>query len=61
MAAEIVETNSNVRVGAITELFPRTTIMSGYEPFADGKRFLVNRLIEPKETDPITIVVNWTE
>lgn len=33
--------------------------MSDYEPFADGKRFLINRLIEPKETDPITIVVNW--
>jgi hypothetical protein len=35
--------------------------MSEYDPFPDGKRFLVNRLIEPKETDPITLVTNWTE
>ena len=60
MAAEIREAGTSLRVGAITALFPRTPIMSDYEPFADGRRFLINRLIEPKETDPVTIVVNWT-
>ena len=61
MAAEIRSAGSSIQVGAIRELFTRTPIMAEYEPFADGKRFLINRLIEPTETDPVTIVVNWTE
>jgi hypothetical protein len=61
MAASIGEAGSSLRVGAITELFPRTPIMSDFDPFPDGKRFLVNRLIEPKETEPVTLVVNWIE
>ncbi len=61
MAAEIREARSSLQVGTIQELFSRTPIMSDCEPFSDGKSFIVNRLIEPKETDPVTIVVNWTE
>jgi len=61
MAADIREAGSSVQVGTIQALFSRTPIMAEYEPFADGKSFLMNRLIEPKETDPVTIVVNWTE
>jgi serine/threonine protein kinase len=61
MAAEIRVKGSNVEVGAVRPLFTRTPMMGEYDLFPDGKRFLINRLIEPKETDPITIVVNWTE
>jgi Tol biopolymer transport system component len=61
MAAEIHYTGSSVEAGTIREIFARSPIMAEYEPFADGKRFLINRLIEPAETDPVTIVVNWTE
>jgi serine/threonine protein kinase len=59
MRAEIVTRGGSLEVGRVQELFVRTPIMSDYDPFPDGKRFLINRQIEPKETDPITIVVNW--
>ena len=61
MAAEIQSTGSSVTIGAVKELFARTPIMAEYDVFPDGKRFLINRLIEPSETDPVTIVVNWME
>ncbi|MEX2117842.1 MAG: hypothetical protein WEB37_13250, partial [Bacteroidota bacterium] len=61
MSAEIRSTGSSVAIGVVQELFARTPIMAEYDVFPDGKRFLINRLIEPSETDPVTIVVNWTE
>ena len=35
--------------------------MEEYDVFPDGKRFLINRVIEPTETDPVTILVNWEQ
>jgi serine/threonine protein kinase len=60
MAAEIRSSGSSIFVGAARELFARTPIMAEYDVFPDGNRFLINRDIEPTETDPVTIVVNWT-
>jgi serine/threonine protein kinase len=61
MSAEIRSSGSSMEIGTARELFPRTPIMEAYDVFPDGKRFLINRVIEPTETDPVTIVVNWTE
>jgi Tol biopolymer transport system component len=61
MAVEIRSNGPAIEAGTTRTLFTRTPLMSEYDPFPDGKRFLVNRLIEPKETDPITLVTNWTE
>lgn len=61
MSAEIRFTGSIVTIGKVLELFARTPIMEAYDVFSDGRRFLINRLIEPTETNPVTIVVNWTE
>ncbi|MBI4417903.1 MAG: PD40 domain-containing protein, partial [Ignavibacteriales bacterium] len=61
MAAEIRVSGSTVVIGTEQELFTRTPIMSDYDVFPDGKRFLINRTIEPTGTDPLTIFVNWTE
>jgi len=60
MAAEIRASATSISVGTLRELFARTPIMTDYDVFPDGNRFLINRQIEPTETDPITIVVNWT-
>ncbi|MBI3110675.1 MAG: protein kinase, partial [Ignavibacteriales bacterium] len=59
MSAEMRIRGAGIEIGTIRALFTRTPVMSDYEPFPDGKRFLMNRNIEPKKTDPITIVVNW--
>jgi Tol biopolymer transport system component len=61
MAAEIRASGSSIVVVALRELFTRTPIMIDYDVFPDGNRFLINRQIEPVETDPVTIVVNWTK
>ncbi len=61
IAAEMRISGSSVEIGAVRTLFTRTPTMSEYDVFPDGKRFLINRLIEPTETDPVTIVVNWTK
>ena len=32
-----------------------------YDVSADGQRFLINTLIEEKDTTPITLILNWFE
>jgi hypothetical protein len=59
MAAQIRSKGSSLEIGSVSSLFTRSSVMWEYDIFPDGKRFLINRFIEPKETDPITIVVNW--
>ena len=59
MSAEMRTRGGRIEIGNVRPLFTRTQVMSQYDLFPDGKRFLMNRDIEPKETDPITIVVNW--
>lgn len=61
MSIDIRSTASSLEGGTVRELFPRTPIMEAYDAFPDGKRFLINRVIEPTQTDPVTIVVNWTQ
>lgn len=61
MSVEIRPANSSVAIGVVRELFARTPIMAEYDVFPDGRRFLINRVIEPSETEPVTIVVNWME
>jgi serine/threonine protein kinase/Tol biopolymer transport system component len=60
MAAETRIAGTSIEVGEVRELFTRTAIMSDYDVFPDGRRLLLNRLIEPAATDPLTIVDNWT-
>lgn len=59
MIATILQKGPAIEVEIVKALFQRSPFMRELEPFPDGARFLVNRVIEPKETDPITIVVNW--
>ncbi|MEX0736776.1 MAG: protein kinase [Bacteroidota bacterium] len=59
MSATILRKGPAVEIETVKALFQRSPFMRELEPFPDGARFLVNRVIEPKETDPITIVVNW--
>jgi serine/threonine protein kinase len=61
MSVDIRMTASSLESGSVRELFPRTPIMEAYDVFPDGKRFLINRVIEPTVTDPVTIVVNWMQ
>jgi hypothetical protein len=32
----------------------------GYDVSGDGKKFLVNTLLEPQESHTLTVVMNWT-
>jgi hypothetical protein len=32
----------------------------GYDVSGDGKKFLVNTLLEPQESLTLTVVMNWT-
>ena len=59
MAAEVQQTSSGVAVKSVRPLFARSPFMTDYDVFADGQRFLMNRLIEPQSSAPITLVVNW--
>jgi len=59
MAAQIRSKGSSLEIGSVSPLFTRPREVWTYDVFPDGKRFLMERFIEPKETDPITIVVNW--
>jgi serine/threonine protein kinase len=61
MSAEIRTTRTSIDIGTVKTLFARTKVMFEYDVFPGSNRFLVNRNIEPAETDPLTIVVNWTE
>jgi Tol biopolymer transport system component len=61
MSIDIQSSASSFESGTVRELFPRTPIMEAYDVFPDGKRFLINRVIEPSVTDPVTIVVNWMQ
>ena len=61
MSIDIRMAASSLEIGTVRELFPRTPIMEAYDVFPDGKRFLINRVIEPTVTDPVTIVVNWMQ
>ncbi len=60
IAVEIVRSGEALTIGKMQMLFRRTPIMSEMRPFADGQRFLINRVIEPSEKDPISLVTNWT-
>ena len=60
MSARVTAGRSNIEVTSTAVLFTRTALMSEYDVFPDNKRFLVNRTIEPTETDPVTLVINWT-
>ena len=61
LSTEVRSSGPSLTVGDIRELFTRTPIMEDYDVFPDGKRFLINRVIEPTETDPVTVVVNWEQ
>jgi Tol biopolymer transport system component len=43
-------------------LFPATRgFLTGYSVAGDGQRFLMNMLVERKQSEPVTVVINWTE
>ena len=60
IAVEILRTGTSISVGRSEKIFKRTPIMTEMIAFSDGQRFLINRVIEPSEKDPITLVTNWT-
>ena len=64
MAAAIDLNGPEARVGAIVSLFEshaRANAIFPYDVTSDGKRFLVNRILEDKlpATTAITIITNW--
>lgn len=57
MAAEINGQGASLVAGAVRPLFEVPYV---YDVTADGRRFLVNTVVEQKASVPITLVVNWT-
>lgn len=63
MAAQIDGAGSEIRVGAVTPLFPSHAVSNpdySYDVTADGQRFLINSL-DAEAAAPVTLVVNWQE
>jgi serine/threonine protein kinase len=62
IAAEITEQKDSLVVGAVRPLFQAHPVLSAnlaYDVSPDGKRFLINSLINESASEPITLVVNW--
>jgi len=62
MAAEISERAENPMVGKTQVLFRLHQVPStnwAYSASPDGKRFLINSVLQPSVPWPITLVVNW--
>ena len=59
MAAEINAKGSTIEVGVVRPLFATqaATSADNYDVSGDGKRFLINSLVEGGL--PLTLVVNW--
>jgi hypothetical protein len=62
MAAEVNIKGSALEIGAVRPLFETLPAQQGrdFDVTADGQRFLVNTLVEDKESLPLTLVINWT-
>jgi len=58
MRAELRSRGSEVEVRD-RPLFGVPAFAEDFDVFPDGKRFLFNTSIEPRESPPITLVVNW--
>ena len=68
LTAVPVNTNGTFSTGAATPLFQihgraaiSSTDLFSYDVTKDGKRFLVNRYIEPESITPLTIILNAAE
>jgi DNA-binding winged helix-turn-helix (wHTH) protein/Tol biopolymer transport system component len=62
MAAEVNIKGSALEISAVRPLFEILPAQQGrdFDVTADGQRFLVNTLVEDKESLPLTLVINWT-
>ena len=62
VSAEITAQGSTPVVGKIRPLFQKHARPSPHWTFdvsPDGQRFLVNTLVQPSTSEPITLVTNW--
>jgi hypothetical protein len=64
MAVEVDGSSDTFKAEIPEPLFePRVGAISGDSPYdvaADGRRFLVNALVEENVPAPVTVVLNWT-
>jgi eukaryotic-like serine/threonine-protein kinase len=64
MAVEVDGSSDTFEAGVPKRLFePRVGAISGDSPYdaaADGRRFLINALVEENVPAPVTVVLNWT-
>jgi hypothetical protein len=62
-AVDVRENGAALELGTphpIMKVAPVSGPDGPFEPAADGKRFLVNSLLEQKGTQTLTLVNNWT-
>jgi len=61
MAAEVTAVGASFRVGTVRPLFKMAVggPRYAYDVSPDGRRFLVNTIIETTTSAPISVVVNW--
>jgi hypothetical protein len=57
MVMSMTTAGGRLQASSPRALFRLPAIFFGYEPAADGKRFLVNTVIA--EASPITVILNW--
>jgi len=64
MSAEVTEQGSSLLIGKVQSLFHVNPVPfaggSNYDVTGDGKKFVVASLAPSQESEPLTVVVNWT-
>ncbi|MCB0833347.1 MAG: protein kinase [Bacteroidetes bacterium] len=63
MAATLIPEATSIKVSSIRPVFKIRPITTGtiYDITSDGKQFVINTRIDPTDTSPITMVLNWSE
>jgi serine/threonine protein kinase len=59
MAADIVLSAASVDVNNVRGLFSVSLVQGDYDVAADGKRFLLNSVVETQNQMPLALVTNW--
>jgi Tol biopolymer transport system component len=61
MAADIVLSAASVDMNNVRSLLPVSLVQGDYDVTADGKRFLLNSVVESQNQAPLALVTNWDE
>ena len=62
MAVDVSQNGAGLQLGAPHALFKTTTVSGASGPYtvsADGKKFVMNTILQQSITEPLTLITNW--